>query len=179
LKTLRCDAFCLRKSRRAYLDTSASAPCEAAPAAKGGRGTTKRANAQDSSPAPLHNFQYSWLFISTTINCMFERFPGVTMGAPVARKAGTTGFAFRWYVTFERASEWRPCSSRAPSSRNTKSFQNEIEAKSFARSMLSDGFSVTAGTLNPHRPKRRIPASEIDQWLDDSSRQTVSRIDPP
>jgi hypothetical protein len=83
----------------------------------------------------------------------------------MAGKNGTAGPAYRWYVTIERGSQWRPCSSRAPSSRKTMSFRDESEAKEFAKAMLSEGFSVTAGTLNPLRPIRRIAASEIDQWL--------------
>jgi hypothetical protein len=72
----------------------------------------------------------------------------------------------RWYVSFETPSQWRPTSGRAPSSRKTKSFSTEIEAKQFAVAMLSDGLKVTAGTLNPHLPRRRIiEASEIEQWI--------------
>jgi hypothetical protein len=34
--------------------------------------------------------------------------------------------------------------------------------------MLSDGFRVTAGTLNPHQPRRRtITASGINQWIEE------------
>jgi hypothetical protein len=83
----------------------------------------------------------------------------------MASKAGAAADASRWYVTLERGSEWHPCSSRAPSSRKTKSFRDESKAKEFAKAMLSEGFSVTAGTLNPFRPIRRIAASEIDRWL--------------
>jgi DNA-binding MarR family transcriptional regulator len=57
-------------------------------------------------------------------------------------------------------SEWQPGSSRAPRSRKTKAFKNESEAKRFAKSMLSEGFEVTAGTLNPHLPKCLIGVSE-------------------
>jgi esterase/lipase len=51
----------------------------------------------------------------------------------------------------------------------TKPFPTESEAKQFAKAMLSDGFRVTAGTLNPHQPRRRtITASEINQWIEES-----------
>jgi hypothetical protein len=74
----------------------------------------------------------------------------------------------RWYVSVEAPSEWRPTSSRAPSSRKTKAFPIEIEAKQFAKAMLLEGLKVTAGTLNPHLPRRRIiAASEIDQWIEE------------
>ena len=73
----------------------------------------------------------------------------------------------RWYVSVEAPSEWRPTSSRAPSSRKTKAFPTEVEAKRFAKAMLSEGLEVTAGTLNPHLPKRRIIAAlDIDHWIE-------------
>jgi hypothetical protein len=76
----------------------------------------------------------------------------------------------RWYVSVEAPSEWRPTSSRAPSSRKTRAFQTEIEAKQFAKAMLSDGFKVTAGTLNPHLPRRRLIAfPEIGQWIEEET----------
>jgi hypothetical protein len=50
--------------------------------------------------------------------------------------------------------------------RKTKAFQTEIEAKQYAKVMLSKALNVTAGTLNPHLPRRRIiSASEIEQWI--------------
>jgi hypothetical protein len=52
--------------------------------------------------------------------------------------------------------------------RETKSFPTEIEAKQFAKAMLSEGRKVTAGTLSPHQPIRRtVTASEIDQWINE------------
>jgi hypothetical protein len=36
--------------------------------------------------------------------------------------------------------------------------------------MLSEGLKVTAGTLNPHRPRRRlITFPEINQWIDEDT----------
>jgi hypothetical protein len=72
-----------------------------------------------------------------------------------------------WYVSFERPTESRPKSSRAPSSRQTKAFPTEIEGKQFAKAMLSEGLTVIAGTLNPHLPKRQIAASEINRWIEE------------
>ena len=87
------------------------------------------------------------------------------MAAVVAKYTTITN---RWYVSVEGPSEWRPKSLRAPFPRKTKSFSTEREAKQFAEAMLSDGFAVTAGTLNPHQPRRRIiTASEIDQWIEE------------
>jgi hypothetical protein len=46
----------------------------------------------------------------------------------------------------------------------TRAFQTEVEAKKFANVMLSKGMKVTAGTLNPHLPTRRmVEASEIER----------------
>jgi len=73
----------------------------------------------------------------------------------------------RWYVSVEGPSE-RLKLSRAPVPRKTKPFPTEREAKQFAKAMQLDGFRVTAGTLNPHQPRRRIiTASEIDRWIEE------------
>jgi hypothetical protein len=37
--------------------------------------------------------------------------------------------------------------------------------------MLSEGFKVMAGTMNPHLPRRLVVASEIDRWIDDTGEQ--------
>jgi hypothetical protein len=79
-----------------------------------------------------------------------------------------------WYVSWVSPSDWQPGSSRSPRSRKTKAFQNEREAKQFAKSMLSEGFEVTAGTLNPHLPKCLITASGIDQWVDEKERRDTA-----
>jgi hypothetical protein len=72
----------------------------------------------------------------------------------------------RWYVSIETPRKGRPTSSRTASVRQTKAFPTESEAKQYAREMLSEGWKITAGTLNPHLPKRRIiSASEIEQWV--------------
>jgi hypothetical protein len=75
----------------------------------------------------------------------------------------------RWYVSVETPQQWRPTSSRAPSARRTKAFPTEIEAKQFAKTMLSAGFRVTAGTLSPHLPRRRlVVTSEIERWIEEN-----------
>jgi hypothetical protein len=47
----------------------------------------------------------------------------------------------------------------------TETYQNEWEAKVFARVKLAEGSSVNAGTLNPYRPKRTITSRQILDWL--------------
>jgi hypothetical protein len=47
----------------------------------------------------------------------------------------------------------------------TETFQNENEAKKFARRKMADTLNISAGTLNPHLPKRIIPSKQMVQWL--------------
>jgi hypothetical protein len=48
----------------------------------------------------------------------------------------------------------------------TKTFDTEAEARDFARTKFEDGLIVTAGTINPHLPRRAIPSEEIPAWLE-------------
>ena len=66
-----------------------------------------------------------------------------------------------WYVSFEQ-----PRGKRAHA-RATETFPNEREAKKFARAKLVDTPNVTAGTLNPHLPKRTIAATQMLVWLEE------------
>jgi hypothetical protein len=68
-----------------------------------------------------------------------------------------------WYVSFwsnERIGE------RAQR-RVTEVFQNEQDAKAFARAKQAEALNVTAGTLNPHQPKRIIASAQTLDWLDE------------
>jgi hypothetical protein len=65
-----------------------------------------------------------------------------------------------WYVSFEL-----PRGKRGLA-RATETFLNEQEAKKFARAKLVDTPYVTAGTINPHLPKRTIAARQILEWLE-------------
>jgi hypothetical protein len=65
-----------------------------------------------------------------------------------------------WYVSFELPGRKRGLA------RATETFPNEREAKQFARAKLVDTPNVTAGTLNPHLPKRTIAARQILEWLE-------------
>ena len=66
-----------------------------------------------------------------------------------------------WYVSFEL-----PPGKRGHA-RATETFPNEFEAKKFARAKLVDTPNVSAGTLNPHLPKRTIAATETVEWLEE------------
>ncbi|RXT44266.1 hypothetical protein [Bradyrhizobium betae] len=68
-----------------------------------------------------------------------------------------------WYVTFEIRKRGLLVRQRSP--RETKTFATEGDAKLFARAKLDEGLAVFAGTINPHLPRRVIPASCIAAWL--------------
>lgn len=61
-----------------------------------------------------------------------------------------------WYVTFRRPTRM---------SRNSRTFRTETEAKQFARDQLAAGCDVSAGTINPHFPKRTIGPLQLQDWL--------------
>jgi hypothetical protein len=65
-----------------------------------------------------------------------------------------------WYVSFEL-----PPPEKRGHGRATETFPNEREAKKFAREKLVDTINVSAGTLNPHLPKRTIASAQILEWL--------------
>jgi hypothetical protein len=65
-----------------------------------------------------------------------------------------------WYVSFEVPRR------KHSLARATETFPSEQEAKDFARAKLVETPNVTAGTLNPHLPKRTIASKQIVQWLE-------------
>jgi hypothetical protein len=65
-----------------------------------------------------------------------------------------------WYVSFDVPRR------KHSLARATEIFPSEREAKNFARAKLVETPNVTAGTLNPHLPKRTIAAKQIEQWLE-------------
>ena len=67
-----------------------------------------------------------------------------------------------WYVSFEV----RQREKREPA-RSAETFPNEREAKKFARAKLAENVKVSAGTLNPHVPKRTIASAQMLDWLDE------------
>jgi hypothetical protein len=74
----------------------------------------------------------------------------------------------RWFVSVDAPKQQGPVSARSPSVRQTRSFPTESEARQFAKAKLAEGMKVTAGTLIPHQPIRRIiVASEINRWIDE------------
>jgi hypothetical protein len=69
-----------------------------------------------------------------------------------------------WYVTYEVPRSGTVVPRRNP--RLTRTFETEAEARDFARAKFDGGLTVTAGTINPHLPRRAIPSEEIPAWLD-------------
>jgi hypothetical protein len=68
-----------------------------------------------------------------------------------------------WYVSFgpDHADN-----SAAGTARSTRTFKSEVDAKLFAMQILSKGFTVSAGTLNPHQPKQVVGPAQIERWAD-------------
>jgi hypothetical protein len=69
-----------------------------------------------------------------------------------------------WYVTFEVLPKSGTLVRRR-SPRLTKTFETEADAREFARTKFEEGLIVTAGTINPHLPRRAIPSADIPGWL--------------
>jgi hypothetical protein len=65
-----------------------------------------------------------------------------------------------WYVSFET-------SGKRGTTRTTEPFQNEEDAKAFAKAKLAGGSNINAGTLNPYQPKRIITSAQISGWLNE------------
>jgi hypothetical protein len=66
-----------------------------------------------------------------------------------------------WYVSF------KPPRGKRAHARVTETFRSELEAKKFARAKLVETQNVSAGTLNPHLPKRTIAATQMLEWLEE------------
>jgi hypothetical protein len=67
-----------------------------------------------------------------------------------------------WYVSFEL-----PRVGKRPFARATETFPNEREAKQFARAKLVHTLNISAGTLNPHQPKRAIAPLQVPAWVEE------------
>jgi hypothetical protein len=87
------------------------------------------------------------------------KLPHCPEGTPMAVRPQDT-----WYVSFEQK-RIRP--AKRAFSRGTETFRSELEAKEFAKQKLAETQNVSAGTLNPHLPKRVIPSAQMIQWLEE------------
>jgi hypothetical protein len=68
----------------------------------------------------------------------------------------------RWYVSYTVKSDHGP----RRYARRTRTFDTEEHAKLFARESAASNLRVTAGTINPHSPKRVISTTEMATWLE-------------
>jgi hypothetical protein len=82
-----------------------------------------------------------------------------------------------WYVTFEVPRRGTLVRRRNP--RLTKTFDTETEARDFAKIKFDDGLIVTAGTVNPHLPRRAIPSEAIPAWLQSGQAPEPTDSDDP
>jgi len=71
--------------------------------------------------------------------------------------------SFTWYVTFEV--QKRDALLKRRSSRETRMFDTEAEAKNFAGIKLNEGLVVFAGTVNPYLPRRFITPRSVADWV--------------
>jgi hypothetical protein len=68
----------------------------------------------------------------------------------------------RWYVSYTVKSHDGP----RRYARRTRTFETEEDAKLFARESAANNLRLTAGTINPHLPKRIISTTEMATWLE-------------
>ncbi|WP_420970918.1 hypothetical protein [Bradyrhizobium sp. B120] len=66
-----------------------------------------------------------------------------------------------WYVSFAVRS---PDAGHHRCARQTRTFTTEQAAKAFARTLLDQTQDVSAGTINPHTPRRVIAPAAITAW---------------
>ena len=67
-----------------------------------------------------------------------------------------------WYVSFET-----PRDEKRKFARVTETFASEREAKQFAREKFGPTQKITAGTINPHMPKRTVPPMQVLDWVEE------------
>jgi hypothetical protein len=70
--------------------------------------------------------------------------------------------ACQWYVSYTVK---RDDGSRRYA-RKTRTFGSEEHAKLFAREIATDNLRPTAGTINPHSPKKVISGAAMANWLE-------------
>src|ERR1700682_405434 len=87
-------------------------------------------------------------------------------GTPMAVRSQDT-----WYVSFEQK-RIRP--AKRAFSRATETFRSKLKAKEFAKQKLAETQNVSAGTLNPHLPKRVISSAQMIHWLEEPTRPAAA-----
>jgi hypothetical protein len=67
-----------------------------------------------------------------------------------------------WYVSFETSSQ-----GKRPFARLTETFASERDAKQFAKAKMGPTQNITAGTINPHQPKRTVTPTQVPDWVEE------------
>jgi hypothetical protein len=67
-----------------------------------------------------------------------------------------------WYVSYTVKSD----DGSPRYARKTRTFDSEELAKLFARDLVADNLCPTAGTINPHSPKKIISTAAMAAWLE-------------
>jgi hypothetical protein len=71
-----------------------------------------------------------------------------------------------WYVAFGPDKSVKTDGDASVPTRSTRTFKSEVDAKLFAMQILAKGWTVSAGTLNPHQPKQVVGSAQIERWAD-------------
>jgi hypothetical protein len=67
-----------------------------------------------------------------------------------------------WYVSYTVKTDRSP----RRYARRTRTFDTEEHAKPFVREIADSNLRITAGTINPHSPKRIISTTKMGTWLE-------------
>ncbi len=70
-----------------------------------------------------------------------------------------------WYVSFALRD---PNAGHQRYARQTRTFPSEREARAFASTLLDRTDDISAGTINPHTPRRVIAPAAIVDWVGDT-----------
>src|ERR1700749_4390095 len=72
-----------------------------------------------------------------------------------------------WYVAFGPDKTVKADDGAAVSTGgSTRTFKTKGDAKRFAMQILAKGGPASAGTLNPHQPKRVVAPADVERWAD-------------
>lgn len=77
----------------------------------------------------------------------------------------------RWYVSYTVKSH----DGFRRYARKTRTFDSEELAKLFARETIAENLCPTAGTINPHSPKKVISSAAMAAWLETPMQMGGSR----
>ena len=69
-----------------------------------------------------------------------------------------------WYVAFGPDKTVKADDRAMSTLRSTRTFKSEVDAKLFTMQILAKGWTASAGTLNPHRPRQIVGPSQVEIW---------------